>query len=99
MSSLGSPATAQIAFHSLSTVAGSPQDDANIHGQLVRRFRAASTAWAKDASQIVRGPDFKSGSTARSPSAVSCQSILAQCDGGQNADLRPNPAGRAPAWR
>ena len=67
MRSVGSPAAARIAFHALSTVAGPPQGDANTQGQLVRRCRAASTARAGDASQIVRGPVFESGNTARSP--------------------------------
>ena len=67
MRSVDSPAALRIAFHSLSTVAGPPQGDANTQGQFVRRCRAVRTARAGDASQIVRGPVLLSGSTARSP--------------------------------
>lgn len=46
--------------HTLSTGTGAPQGEANTHGQR-----------ARDASQMVRGPVFVSGSTARSPCTCS----------------------------
>ena len=67
MHSVPNPAAVRIAFHPLSTVVGPPQGDSTTQGQLVRRCRAASTARAEEASQIVRGPVLLSGSTARSP--------------------------------
>ena len=60
-------AAARTASHSRSTFAGPPQEDANTQGQSAQRGRAASTARAGDASQIVRGPVLLSGNTARSP--------------------------------
>ena len=86
MRSVGSPAAARIAFHSLSTFAGPPQGDANTHGQLLRRCPAASTARAGDASQIVRGPVLASGSIARSPWTCSHLSRSA-------SDVRAPPLG------
>ena len=67
MRSAPNPAASRIAFHSLSTVAGPLQGDANTQGQLVRRDRDARITRVGDANQIVRGPLLLSGSTARSP--------------------------------
>lgn len=67
MRSWSRPVLRRITCHGLRSEIGVQSSDANSQGQPWRRGSAQRIARAGDASQIVRGPNLESGSTARSP--------------------------------